>query len=96
MKIKDNYGFLHDELNSGRKEKLVKPPEPRYDDVYFEGLKWLNAPEISNYETIEEYIARGGKITICPPAHPAIIDTNELKAKIRLKKLEKKNGDNNK
>jgi hypothetical protein len=31
-----------------RQEKLVKPPEPRYDDVYFKGLKWLNAPEISN------------------------------------------------
>ena len=48
------------------------------------------------FETTDEYIARGGKITICPPAHPSIIDINELKAKILLKKLEKKNANNNK
>jgi hypothetical protein len=85
-------------------EKLVKPPEPRYDDVYFEGLKWLNAPEISIvdiiiapiFETTDEYIARGGKITICPPAHPSTMNPNELKAMVLLRKLEKKNGNNNK
>jgi len=56
-----------------------------------------NLPFIcERFETTEEYIARGGKITICPPAHPAIMDTNELKAIILLRKLEKKNGDNNK
>jgi len=51
---------------------------------------------MGKFETVEEYIARGGKITICPPAHPSIIDINELEAKILLKKLEKKNANNNK
>jgi len=44
---------------------------------------------MGKFETVEEYIARGGKITIYPPAHPAIMDTNELKAIILLRKLEK-------
>jgi hypothetical protein len=48
------------------------------------------------FETTEEYIARGGKITIYPPAHPSIMDTNELKAMILLRKLEKKNANSDK
>jgi hypothetical protein len=25
-----------------KKKKMITPPPPRYDDVYFEGMRWLD------------------------------------------------------
>ena len=34
----------NEKLTAKRKKRLVKPPiSPRYDDVYFEGMGWLDS-----------------------------------------------------
>lgn len=30
------------EHNPIEEKKLVKPPKPRYDDIFYKGIKWLN------------------------------------------------------
>lgn len=34
---------VKEKLEENKNNKVVPQPEPRYDDVYFEGLDWLNS-----------------------------------------------------
>jgi hypothetical protein len=54
-------------LSAKRKKLLVTPPmSPRYDDIYFEGLKWLNSLAGENIQIGEKDVVFADSIWKSP------------------------------
>jgi hypothetical protein len=40
--LKERMQELREKIKNRPKKRMITPPPPRYDDVYFEGMRWLD------------------------------------------------------
>ena len=52
-----------DEIEQAEEQQLVKLPEPRYDEVYEEGVKWLDGQQLKTPQKRSKLVICTGKVT---------------------------------